>query len=210
MIYLASCLSFVPYVFLHIAISLSLSWSNGASYLLQMVRTRTGDFALDMPESLNARARAAATRPQGPAPELPPPPPPSPMSLEQLLAMQNELMWVLTENLMHCGVHQSHHQPVLDSSYTDFLAMHPPMFAEAADALEADNWLHIIESMFGLLHCTESQKTLYMAQQLRGSASAWWANFTATLQDDHQVSWAEFREAFHGHHIPSGLMAHKF
>jgi hypothetical protein len=107
-------------------------------------------------------------------------------------------------------VHQSHHQPVLDSSYTDFLAMHPLMFAEAADALEADNWLRIIESMFGLLHCTESQKTLYMAQQLRGSASAWWANFTATLQDGHQVSWAEFREAFHGHHIPSGLMPHKF
>jgi hypothetical protein len=31
-----------------------------------------------------------------------------------------------------------------------------------------------------------------MAQQLRGSASAWWANFTATIQDDHQMSWDEF------------------
>jgi hypothetical protein len=35
------------------------------------------------------------------------------------------------------------------------------------------------------------------------------ANFTATIQDGHQVSWAEFRTAFRGHHIPAGLMAHK-
>jgi hypothetical protein len=56
--------------------------------------------------------------------------------------------------------HQAHHQPVMDSSYTDFLAMHPPTFIEAADPLEADNWLCVIDSKFGLLHCTEFQKTL--------------------------------------------------
>jgi hypothetical protein len=39
--------------------------------------------------------------------------------------------------------------------------------------------------------------------------SAWWANFTATIQDGHQVLWAEFRTAFRGHHIPTGLMSHK-
>jgi hypothetical protein len=48
-----------------------------------------------------------------------------------------------------------------------------------------------------------------MAQQLHGPASAWWANFTATIQDGHQVSWAEFCTAFREHHIPVGLMAHK-
>jgi hypothetical protein len=29
------------------------------------------------------------------------------------------------------------------------------------------------------------------------------------MQDVHQVPWSEFRIAFHGHHIPVGLMAHK-
>jgi hypothetical protein len=72
-------------------------------------------------------------------------------------------MRVLTENLMHRGGHQPHHQQVLESSYTDFLAMHPSMFTEASDLLEADNWLYITESKFGILHCTEFQKTLYMA-----------------------------------------------
>jgi hypothetical protein len=86
---------------------------------------------------------------------------------------------------------------------------HPPSFAEVTDLLEADNWLRIIESKFGLLHCTEIQKTLFTAQQLHGPASACWANFTTTIQDGHQVSWAEFCTAFRGHHIPTGLMARK-
>jgi hypothetical protein len=48
-----------------------------------------------------------------------------------------------------------------DSSYSDFLATHPPVFANVTDPLEADSWLRTIESKFRLLHCTEYQKTLY-------------------------------------------------
>jgi hypothetical protein len=33
--------------------------------------------------------------------------------------------------------------------------------------------------------------------------------YTTTLRDGHRVLWAEFREAFRGHHIPTGLMACK-
>jgi hypothetical protein len=85
------------------------------------------------------------------------------VSLEQLLAMQNELMRVLTENLMQHEVIPPHLQPGVETSYNDYLATHPPMFAEATDLLEVDNWLRIIESKFGLLHCTEVQKTLFVA-----------------------------------------------
>jgi hypothetical protein len=77
------------------------------------------------------------------------------------------------------------------------------------DPLEADSWLCTTEAKFGLLHYSETQKTLFVAQQLRGSMSAWWATFTTTLPDGYQVLWAEFCEAFQGHHIPDGLMDHK-
>jgi hypothetical protein len=46
----------------------------------------------------------------------------------------------------------------------------------------------VIESKFGLLRCTEVQKTLFTAQQLRGDASTWWTNYTATRPVDYQVS----------------------
>jgi hypothetical protein len=106
-----------------------------------MVCTRTGDFTQDV---LCNAARGT-----------PPPPPPPPVSLEQLLATQNELMRVLTENLVQREVRPPHRQPGVETSYTNFLVTHPPMFAEAIDPVEADNWLRIIESKFGLLHCTE-------------------------------------------------------
>jgi hypothetical protein len=98
---------------------------------------------------------------------------------------------------------------VLDSSYTDFLVTHPLTFTEVSDPLEADNCLRITKSKFGLLHYTEFYRTLYMAQQLCGPASSWWANFTTTICDGHQVPWAEFGQAFRGHDILAGLIAHK-
>jgi hypothetical protein len=52
----------------------------------------------------------------------------------------------------------------VETSYTDFLVTHPAMFAKVIDLLEVDYWLCIIESKFGLLHCSEIQKTLFAAQ----------------------------------------------
>jgi hypothetical protein len=106
-----------------------------------MVRTRTGDFTQDVPEPSNARAGAATNELRNAARGTPPPPPPPlpPMSLEQLLAMKNELMRVLMENLMQCEVRPPHHQPRVETSYIDFLVTHPLMFAEVTDPLEVDN-----------------------------------------------------------------------
>jgi hypothetical protein len=63
----------------------------------------------------------------------------------------------------------------------------PPLFTEVGERLEADHWLRVMESKFRLLRCTEVQKTLFAPQQLRGDASAWWANYTTTRPADYQV-----------------------
>jgi hypothetical protein len=149
-----------------------------------MVHTCTGDFTQDVPKPSNAHARAATNELHNAAHGTPPPPPPL-VSLEQLLATQNKLMKVLTKNLVQREVCPPHCQPWVETSYTDFLATHHLTFAEATDPLEANNWLRIIESKFGLLHYIEIKKTLFTTQQLHGPASAWWANFTATIQDGH-------------------------
>jgi hypothetical protein len=66
-----------------------------------------------------------------------------------------------------------------------------------------------MESKFGLLRCTEVQKTLFTAQQLWGDASACWANYTATHPTDYRVPWAEFRDTFRVYYIPAGMMRKK-
>jgi hypothetical protein len=176
------------------------------SSLWQMVHTRTSkDPILDILEGSTRRGRGQA--PRGNAP---PRPPHQPVSLEQLLATQNELMRRLDENDEHRGAErqQPRHQE-RDSSYSDFLETHPPVLVDATDPLEADSWLHTTESKFGLLHCTEYQKTLYAAQQLQGSTRAWWASYTTALPADHHIPWGEFRNAFHAHHLSMGLLHSK-
>jgi hypothetical protein len=122
-----------------------------------MVHIRTSEDAILIPEGSIGRGRGQV--PHGGAS------PPPPVSLEQLLATQNDLMSRLIENHERHGTeHQQPHHQERDSSYSDFLVTHPPVFADATDPLEADSWLHTTESKFGLLHCTEYQKTLYTVQ----------------------------------------------
>jgi hypothetical protein len=70
--------------------------------------------------------------------------------------LDEEASWSGTE-------HQQPWHQERDSSYSDFLATHPPVFADATDPLEADSWLLTTESKFGLLHYIEYQKTPYAA-----------------------------------------------
>jgi hypothetical protein len=97
----------------------------------------------------------------------------------------------------------------MNMSYSDFLATHPLVFSGAKDLLDADNLLCTTESKFSLLHCTEYQKTLYAAQQLRGPIGAWWALYLVALPADHHVAWDEFRISFCGHHLSASTICRK-
>src|SRR5438132_10475651 len=63
-----------------------------------------------------------------------------------------------------------------------------------------------MESKFELLICTETQKTLFAAHQLRGVAASWWATYLAMQPSGRQVPWTEFSAAFRAHHIPSSVL----
>jgi hypothetical protein len=75
-------------------------------------------------------------------------------------------MTLLIQNEARRGAEHLQHPRYQDmnTSYSEFLATHPPLFSRGKDPLEADDWLRITESKFSLLHCTEYQKTLYAAQ----------------------------------------------
>jgi hypothetical protein len=93
-----------------------------------------------------------------------------------------------------------------ETSYLDFSETRPPLFVKAEDPLEADEWIRVIEQKFGLLRCLETQKPLFVAQQLRGPASTWWGNFVVVQPADHQITWEEFKLAFREHYIHEGVL----
>jgi hypothetical protein len=97
------------------------------------------------------------------------------------------------------------------ASYQDFISTQPPFFSKAEEPLDADAWLHIIESKFALLTipCADSSKASFAAQQLHGAARIWWDNFNAMQPAGHVITWDEFRAAFRAHYIPEGLLERK-
>jgi hypothetical protein len=94
------------------------------------------------------------------------------VSLEQLVALLNAIVQRLAAIDEWQAVQLQTHQQLQESSYFNFLVTQPPEFAETTELLEANHWLRVTESKFGLLHCFEHQKTLFKAQQLRHSAAA--------------------------------------
>jgi hypothetical protein len=97
------------------------------------------------------------------------------------------------------------------ASYQDFLSTQLPFFSKAEEPLDADAWLHTIESKFALLTipCADSSKAHFATQQLRDAACIWWDNFCAMQPAGHVISWEEFWTAFRAHYITEGLLERK-
>jgi hypothetical protein len=154
----------------------------------------------------NGRAEAEASQANGPNP------PPSPSLAEAIASILEsrdeltELLRQLVNNSTHGGHEARNAQAQALTTYGEFLATHPLTFAEAGEPLETDHWLCAIESKFGLLRCTDHQKTLFAAQQLLRDTGAWRANYTTARSADYQVSWVEFCNAFRAHHISADII----
>jgi hypothetical protein len=139
-------------------------------------------------------------------------PPPPPPNLAEVLVRQTELLNMLVQAQQHqfrspqrgCEEH-----PL--AGYQDFFSTQPPLFHKTEEPLDADAWLRTIESKFALLSapCSEANKTLFAAQQLRGTARIWWDNYYAMQPNGHVVTWEEFKAGFRAHHIPEGLIERK-
>jgi hypothetical protein len=139
-------------------------------------------------------------------------PPPPPPNLAEVMARQTELLNQLVQAQMGHFHQQSRGQnKPLSASYQDFLSTQPPLFHKADEPLDADTWLRTIESKFALLPvpCSDENRVLFAAQQLRGTALLWWDQFYAMQATDHVITWDEFRTAFRAHHIPEGLIKRK-
>jgi hypothetical protein len=180
----------------------------------------------------NARAEEYATQGSNEVPLLaplappsPPLPPPPPMThaemMAEMLAARQETTRALEMMLQALGgfARGGHggnggngggarglERPC---SYHDFLKTNPPTFTPTREPLDAEHWLRVMEQKFLLLDITEELKVRFAAQQLLGSASAWWDTFNAMQPVDHRVTWPEFTTAFWEYYIPAGLLNRK-
>ena len=111
---------------------------------------------------------------------IPPSPPRVPTSLADAIAAlvnatteNSRLMREIAQNQQgdsQGGRDRRGHQK--KTTYATFIDTKPPVFSQSDEPLQADDWLRSIEHKFELITCTETQKPLFAAQQLRNAAGA--------------------------------------
>jgi hypothetical protein len=96
--------------------------------------------------------------------------------------------------------------PQARGKHRDFMSHHPPVFSHSVDPLDADDWLKVIGKKLDITQCNDREKVLYASRRLEGATSDWWDAFTAAHANADAITWQEFQENFHAHHILSGIM----
>jgi hypothetical protein len=112
-------------------------------------------------------------------------------------------------NNTHHGQPQEAHGVNQYSSFKDFIHTRPPIFKQAAEPLEADEWINTMEQKFCLLRLSDDLKTEYATHQLQGPVGMWWSHFRITYPENAPFAWYQFTAASKGNYIPPGLMALK-
>ena len=79
-----------------------------------------------------------------------------------------------------CGANPGGQEVNRYSSFKDFMDTKPPVFKEATEPLEADEWINTMKQKFRLLQMTEEPKVEYAAHQLEGPAGIWWSHHRTT------------------------------
>jgi hypothetical protein len=94
-------------------------------------------------------------------------------------------------------------------NFKDFMDTRPPIFKEATEPLDAEEWINTIEDKFRVLRLTKVLKTEYVAHQLQGPAGMWWKHHRTIFPPNAQISWREFTKAFCRVYIPPWLVEMK-
>ncbi|XP_050896750.1 uncharacterized protein LOC127103543 [Lathyrus oleraceus] len=78
-----------------------------------------------------------------------------------------------------------------------FQRNNPPTFEGAHELDKAQEWLKVIEKIFRVMNCSDAQKVQFGIHMLEKEAEDWWRNTVKRFdEDDIEVSWSLFRDAF--------------
>ena len=128
--------------------------------------------------------------------------------MEQMQRNMEAALRNIADNTRH-GDNQGGHEVNQYSSFKGFMDTKPPVFKEAVEQLEANEWINTMEQKFRLLRMTEELKAEYAAHQLQGPAGIWWSHHRTTYPEGTPITWNRFTTAFRENYIPPGVVEMK-
>jgi hypothetical protein len=135
------------------------------------------------------------------------PPPPPPATLEQVLAMQAQMLQTMQQTLVNMQAVQPQASPPQPRDMLGvFQRTKPPTFSHAMEVMDADDWLKSIEKKLQVVQCCNREKVLLASHQLLDPAADWWDAYVEVHEEPESINWLEFRATFRAHHVPQGVI----
>jgi hypothetical protein len=125
------------------------------------------------------------------------------------MAVQTQLMQRMEEAMEHRGNGGNRAAPQdedLTRKIERFILLKAPTFSFSDDALDADDWLRVIETKLDLTVYSDEECNAIAAHQLEGATKAWWDNYTASHPNPAFITLLEFSEAFCEQYLPNELL----
>jgi hypothetical protein len=96
-------------------------------------------------------------------------PPPPPPTLEQVLAIQAQMLQTMQQTMLNMQAAQPHVPPTpLRDRLGDFQRTKPPIFSHAVELMDADDWLRSVEKKLQVVQCNNREKVLLASRKLSG------------------------------------------
>jgi hypothetical protein len=89
-------------------------------------------------------------------------PPPPPLTLEQVLAMQEQMLQNMQQTMVNLHA-QLQAPPLLRDKLGDFQRTKPPIFSYAVEPMDADDWLKSVEKKLQVVQCNNREKVLLVS-----------------------------------------------
>jgi hypothetical protein len=134
-------------------------------------------------------------------------------AMQQFFTTEMQLIQNLTATVQNLQAQQNQpppqgppRPPPSVNKHREFMSHHLPTHSHSVDPLDTDDWLKNINKKLNITQCNDREKVLYASGRLEGATADWWDAYTAAHAAADTINWQEFQEAFHTHHIPSGVI----
>jgi hypothetical protein len=133
------------------------------------------------------------------------PPPRHLLTLEQVLAMQEQMLQTMQQTMVNLHAQPQAPLPPRDR-LGNFQCTKPLVFSYAVELMDADDWLKSVEKKLQVVQCNNREKVLLASHQLSGPVADWWDAYVEAHEEPESINWPEFRAAFRAHHVPQGVI----
>lgn len=87
----------------------------------------------------------------------------------------------------------------------DFQKLRPPTFLGTSNPLETEDWIIAMEKAFDAMSCTDNERVSFAMYMLQSSAFEWWDAHRKSYEQDVQITWKLFKEAFYQKYFPESV-----